>query len=159
MLRARSSCLYDDWFVHTVLKVDTESTRPVTLYISVPYKPQLPYAETNTEKSKRQPLWATKNTLSHLLSQVEKCIHVCIVTDYTDIPLTSMLVSSTMLILVTLTPEALIVIFGTMYLLKLVPVDISLAASCVVCDYHIGLQKLNNNSLQWILLWGICLMQ
>ena len=64
-----------------------------------------------------------------------------------------------MLILVTLTPEALIVIFGTMYLLKLVPVDISLAASCVVCGYHLGLQKLNNNSLQWILLWSICLMQ
>jgi len=43
-----------------------------------------------------------------------------------------MLVSSTKLIVVTLSAEALIGIFGMMYLLKLVPVDISFAASCVI---------------------------
>ena len=43
-----------------------------------------------------------------------------------------MLVSSTMLILVTLSAEALIGIFGIMYLLKLVLVVISFAASCVI---------------------------
>ena len=53
---ARSSCLYEDWFGHTVLKVHKETTRPVTLEISVSYKPQLTHAETNTGKSKRRPL-------------------------------------------------------------------------------------------------------
>jgi len=43
-----------------------------------------------------------------------------------------MLVSSTVLILVTLSAEALIGIFGMMYLLKLVPVDIPFVASCVI---------------------------
>ena len=37
----------------TVLKVGKESTRPVTLEISVSYKPQLTHAENNTGKSKR----------------------------------------------------------------------------------------------------------
>ena len=56
MLRARSSCLYEDWFGETVLKVGKESTRPVTLEINVSYKPQLTHAETNTRKPKRRPL-------------------------------------------------------------------------------------------------------
>jgi len=74
--------------------------------------------------------------LSNLLSQVENSfITVGIVTDCTGIPLTIILVSSTILILVTLSAEALIGIFGTIYLLKLVPVDISSAASCVKGGY------------------------
>ena len=55
MLRARSSCLYED-NGSTVLKVGKESTRPVTLEISVSYKPQLTHAETNTRQPNRRPL-------------------------------------------------------------------------------------------------------
>jgi len=51
MLRARSSCLYED-NGSTVLKVGKESTRPVTSEISVSYKPQL----SHDEKSKHRPL-------------------------------------------------------------------------------------------------------
>jgi len=88
--------------------------------------------------------------LSNLLSQVENSfITVCNITDCTGIPLTIMLVSSTMLILVTLSAEALIAIFGMMYLLKLVPVDISFAASCVICIYGSPrTAKRNHNLLQ-----------
>jgi len=54
-----------------------------------------------------------------------------------------------MLILVTLSAEALIGIFGTMYLLKLVPVDISFAVSCVICVYGSPrAAKRNHNLLQ-----------
>jgi len=60
-----------------------------------------------------------------------------------------MLVSSTILMLVTLSAEALIGIFGIMYLLKLVPV-ISFAASCVIDGYWSPrTAKRNHNLLQW----------